>query len=83
MGRGRQGEGVLNVLEFSRRIFLIGAALWVLWHVWQIRSENREYDEAVRLYKEVDIEGALRQGGSEFEAKAEQVRKAMQQEAGG
>lgn len=28
---------------------IIGVALWIGWHVWQIRSENAEIDEDLRM----------------------------------
>lgn len=33
--------------------------LWVAWHVFQIRQEEREYREAVKLYREVGMERAM------------------------
>ncbi|MBM3544894.1 MAG: hypothetical protein FJX44_10415 [Alphaproteobacteria bacterium] len=29
---------------------LVGVALWILWHIVQIRQENAELDEDTRLY---------------------------------
>ena len=34
-------------------------ALWVAWHVFQIRQEEAEYREAVKLYREVGMERAM------------------------
>ena len=34
-------------------------ALWVIWHVIQIRQEEDEYREAVKLYREVGMERAM------------------------
>lgn len=36
-----QGAEVLMVV--------VGVVLWLAWHVWQIRSENAELDEDVRM----------------------------------
>lgn len=33
---------------------LVGVAFWVLWHIWQIRMENRNYDDDVRTLKQGD-----------------------------
>ena len=33
--------------------------LWVAWHVFQIYQEEREYREAVKLYREVGMERAM------------------------
>ncbi len=40
-------------------LVLAGVAIWVIWHVWQIRSENSEYDAAVQHYKDVGMDKAL------------------------
>jgi hypothetical protein len=29
---------------------LVAVALWILWHILQIRQENADYNEDVRLY---------------------------------
>ena len=31
---------------------IVGVALWIIWHVWQIRSENKGYEDAVRKIRE-------------------------------
>lgn len=38
---------------------LIAFILWILWHIWQIADEEREYREAVKLYKQVGLERAM------------------------
>ncbi len=37
----------------------IMVALWLAWHVFQCRQEEREYREAVKLYREVGMERAM------------------------
>lgn len=40
--------------------FLLGLAFWIGWHVWQIRVENRTFEEDLqRLGTTGDIEAAL------------------------
>ena len=34
-------------------------ALWVAWHVFQMRQEEAEYREALKLYREVGMERAM------------------------
>ena len=34
-------------------------ALWVAWHVFQVRQEEQEYRDAVKLYREVGMERAM------------------------
>ncbi len=31
-------------------LWLIGMGMWILWHVWQTRIENRTYEEEIRRY---------------------------------
>ena len=33
--------------------------LWIAWHVFQVRQEEAEYREAVKLYREVGMERAM------------------------
>lgn len=33
---------------------LVAVALWILWHILQIRQENADYDEDIRLYGNKD-----------------------------
>ncbi len=40
-------------------LVLAAVAIWVIWHVWQIRSENAEYDAAVSHYRDVGMDKAL------------------------
>ena len=37
----------------------IMVVLWVAWHVFQIRQEETEYRDAVKLYREVGMERAM------------------------
>ena len=47
------GEGV----EWLMVIVLV--ALWVLWHIFQMSSEEREYREAIKLYEQVGMKRAM------------------------
>ncbi len=38
---------------------IVGVAIWVAWHLWQINSENKELDAAVRHYNDVGLDAAL------------------------
>ena len=38
---------------------IVGIVIWLAWHAWQIKSENAEYDAALRHYNEVGLEAAL------------------------
>jgi uncharacterized membrane protein len=40
-------------------LVIIGVLIWLAWHCWQIRSENKEYDDALRHYNEVGLDAAL------------------------
>ena len=31
-------------------LVLVAIAAWILWHIVQIRQENRDFDEDIRLY---------------------------------
>ena len=44
-------------LEWLMVIVLV--ALWLLWHVFQISSEEKEYREAVKLYDQVGMKRAM------------------------
>lgn len=35
-------------------LWVIGMALWILWHVWQARHESQEYQEDVRKYAKAE-----------------------------
>jgi hypothetical protein len=37
----------------------VAVVLWVLWHIIQATTEEREYREAVKLYREVGMERAM------------------------
>ena len=42
-------------------MFILGLIFWIAFHVWQIRTENRLYEEDLtRLQKPEDVERALR-----------------------
>lgn len=43
---------------------IAGVVIWIGWHIWQIRSENAEYDQALRHYREVGLDKALDHRGN-------------------
>ena len=43
---------------------IIAVVIWLAWHCWQIRSENAEYDAALRHYREVGLDKALDHRGN-------------------
>ncbi len=43
---------------------VVAVVLWVGWHVVQMRSENKEYAEAIRRYEDVGMERAMHLSGS-------------------
>lgn len=66
-------------------LVIIGILLWIGWHVWHLLAENKEFDDAARLYREVGLERAMHHGGtghiaSEEEMKITEVYKAMHEE---
>ena len=38
---------------------LVAFVLWILWHVFQIAGEEKEYRDAVNLYRQVGMERAM------------------------
>lgn len=44
-------------------LVVIGFVLLFGWHVFQMRDENKEYDEAIELYSRVGMERAMHFGG--------------------
>jgi hypothetical protein len=38
---------------------LIGFVLWLLWHIFQMADEEKEYRDAVKLYQQVGMERAM------------------------
>ena len=41
---------------------IIGVALWIIWHVWQIRFENRTFEEeSAKLRDPTVLERAMRE----------------------
>lgn len=61
---------------FEILLVAVGVVLWLVWHVVQVRKENREYRDAMHLYERVDMERALRLGGGAQVANLEGVEKA-------
>ncbi|MSP82554.1 MAG: hypothetical protein EXQ94_06390 [Alphaproteobacteria bacterium] len=48
--------GVLYPFAGSEVIMLVvGVALWVIWHIWEIGFEAREHDKAIRRAREAGI----------------------------
>lgn len=45
-------------------LVLVAVILWLGWHGWHIRSENAEYDDALRHYREVGLDKALDHRGN-------------------
>ena len=45
-------------------LVIVGVVLWLGWHAWHIRSEGREYDAALRHYREVGLDKALDHRGN-------------------
>jgi hypothetical protein len=41
---------VYPLIGWELVMVLIAVALWILWHILQIRQENREFAEDIRLY---------------------------------
>lgn len=42
---------------------VVGVLLWIGWQVRQMMQENREYDEALAVYREVGVVDALEHNG--------------------
>lgn len=45
-------------------LVIVGVLVWIVWHIWQIKSENREYDGALAHYRDVGLDKALDHRGS-------------------
>jgi flagellar biosynthesis regulator FlaF len=41
---------VYPLLGWEMIMVLVAIALWILWHIMQIRQENRDYAEDIKLY---------------------------------
>lgn len=41
-------------------------ALWILWHLFQISAEEKEYREALKLYEQVGMERAMHHSTGEI-----------------
>jgi len=71
---------------FEWLMVIVVFALWGLWHLWQMSSENKEYSEALRLYKEVGMERAMLHAtgriATEEELKAHEVQAALGRRVG-
>jgi hypothetical protein len=47
-----QGRPIYPFVGCEVALLIIGVVIWIVWHVWQIRSEEREYqDEIARFGK--------------------------------
>ncbi len=51
-------------LEWLMVVVLV--ALWLLWHVFQISSEEKEYREAIKLYDQVGMKRAMHHSTGEI-----------------
>ena len=40
-------------------LVIVAVLIWLVWHCWQIKSENKEYDDALRHYNQVGLDAAL------------------------
>ena len=56
-------------LEWLMVIVLV--ALWLLWHVFQISAEEKEYREAVKLYDQVGMNRAMHHSAGVIAREAE------------
>ena len=68
---------------------LLGVVLWLLWHVGQVRLENRDNDRAVHTYERIGLDRVMFYGGSadvpsdeEWERREEQRRRVQTPSAG-
>lgn len=61
---------------FEILLVAVGVVLWLAWHVVQVRKENREYKDALRLYRRVGMEQALHLGGGGHLATQEDIEEA-------
>jgi hypothetical protein len=50
--------------DYEWLFVLISVALWLLWHVGQIRSETRENEDSRRAVEELGLERVMYYGGS-------------------
>jgi hypothetical protein len=55
-------------------LVVIGIVAWIVWHVVQVRGENKEYDDAVDLYEQIGLERVMHPDGL---AKVEQAMDRM------
>lgn len=58
----------------------ISIAAWIIWHVVQVRAENREYEDAVNLYGEIGLERVMHPDGL---TRVEQAMERMNHNDGG
>jgi len=59
-------EGITALYPFPGwevLLVILGAALLIGWNVRQMLDENKEYDEAIRLYERVGMERAMNFSG--------------------
>lgn len=55
-------------------LVVIGVVAWLVWHVLQLRQENVEDDEGVRLFNEVGKDRVLYHGGTARIAREDELR---------
>lgn len=66
--------GVMYPFPGAEVLFVVVAvALWIAWHVSQVRQESREYAEAVEYYEGTGLEQAIFHGGSALMATEEEL----------
>lgn len=66
--------GVMYPFPGAEVLFVVVAvALWIAWHVSQVRQENREYIEAVEYYEGTGLKRAMFHGGSALMATEEEL----------
>jgi hypothetical protein len=52
-------------------LFIVGLVAWILWHVLQVRVENRDYGEAKREFERVGLDSVLPVGSGPDAAPSE------------
>lgn len=69
-------EGITALYPFPGwevLLVVVGAALLIAWNVRQMLDENKEYDEAIRLYDRVGMERAMNFSGGALQGTFEDI----------
>lgn len=67
--------GALYPFVGAEVVFVIIAfILWLAWHILDVRGEEREFNQAAGLYREVGLENAMHHGGSGHIANEEEKK---------